>query len=102
MEIQMFSQLNQSNAKVREEFQKWRPSKIKDPEALCDDKDRCDGLKSQYNVSNKLLTWEKSRPTERQVRYDFACKDWTNKDNGKVFEMTPYPENFATCTCNYN
>merc|ERR1711993_218857 len=56
---------------------KWRPSKIKDPEALCDDKDRCDGLKSQYNVSNKLLTWEKSRVSERQVRYDFACKDWT-------------------------
>jgi len=81
---------------------KWRPSKIKDPEALCDDKDRCDGLKSQYNVSNKLLTWEKSRVSERQVRYDFACKDWTNKDNGKVFEMTPYPEDFATCTCNYN
>jgi len=81
---------------------KWKPSKIKNADTLCDNKDECDGLKTQYNVSNKLLTWTKSRPNPRQVQYDFACDDWTNKDNGKVFEMTPFPARTATCTCNYN
>ena len=32
----------------------------------------------------------------------FSCNDYTNKDSGKVFKMVPYPEDTATCTCNYN
>ena len=91
MEIQMSFRSNQSSARqkvspflshcdnpvlnytIKGGKPKWRPSKIKDPEALCDDKDRCDGLKTQYNVSNKLLTWEKSKGMTQQ--YDSSNYD---------------------------
>jgi len=81
---------------------KWKPTKIKDVDQLCAEKDQCDGLKNQYNVTNKLLEWTKTRNNPRQIQYDFNCKDWKNPENGKVFEMTPYPAKSATCTCNYN
>lgn len=79
---------------------KWKPSKIKYPEELCNPKEKCGQLKGQYNVTNKLLTWEKSN-IGRQTFYNFSCAEWTN-DNGKVFEMIPWPKDYVTCTCNYN
>jgi len=79
----------------------WKPNTIKGADTLCDEKDDCGSLKSQYNVSNKLLEWSKSQPTVRTTMFNFTCKPYTHT-NGKVFDMVPFPKDFATCTCNYN
>jgi len=81
---------------------KWKPNQIKGADTLCDDKEECDNVRSIYNLTNKLLDWTKTQVNERQIRFDFACNDYTNKDSGKVFKMVPYPADTATCTCNYN
>merc|ERR1719393_274728 len=74
---------------------KWKPSQIKGADTLCDDKEECDNVRSIYNLTNKLLDWTKTQVNERQIRFDFVCNDYTNKDSGKVFKMVPYPEDTA-------
>ena len=81
---------------------KWRPNQIRNAGSLCDEKEECENIRDKYNVSNKLLSWTKTQVNDRQIQFDFECADWTNKENGKVFEMYPYPVSKATCTCNYN
>jgi hypothetical protein len=81
---------------------KWRPNQIRDAETLCDEKEECGNIKHQYNLTNKLLSWEKTKVNDRQTVFNFTCADWTNKENGRTFEMTPYPKRSAICTCNYN
>ena len=49
----------------------WKPNTIKGADTLCDEKDDCGSLKSQYNVSNKLLSWSKSQPTVRTTMFNF-------------------------------
>jgi len=81
---------------------KWKPDAIRNADTLCDEKEECGNIREKYNVTNKLLSWDKTKINDRQIRFDFTCADWTNKENGKTFEMRPYPVDSATCTCNYN
>jgi hypothetical protein len=78
---------------------KWRPSKIKNAGDLCDPKEKCPQLKTMYNVTNKLLSWEK-HVEGRRTFYNFSCGDM--ESNGKTFKMMPYPTDYVTCTCNTN
>jgi len=78
---------------------KWKPNKIKNADDLCSAKEKCPQLKTMYNVTNKLLSWEKS-VVGRRTFYNFSCDDMEN--NGKVFAMIPYPTDYVTCTCNTN
>jgi hypothetical protein len=78
---------------------KWRPSKIKNADDLCNPKEKCPQLKTMYNVTNKLLSWEKS-VVGRRTFYNFTCDDM--ESNGKTFKMMPYPTDHVTCTCNTN
>jgi len=77
----------------------WRPNKIKDAGELCDAKEKCPQLKTMYNVTNKLLKWEKSIDGRRTF-YNFTCDNM--EQNGKNFAMMPYPTDHVTCTCNTN
>jgi hypothetical protein len=81
---------------------KWRPNQIRDAESLCDEKEECGNIRSKYNVTNKLLSWTKTKVNDRQTLFEFSCADWENTENNKVFEMYPFPVTSATCTCNYN
>ena len=38
---------------------------------------------------------------DRLLNQYFSCAPYTHT-NGKVFDMVPFPKDFATCTCNYN
>merc|ERR1712113_1058159 len=78
---------------------KWKPNKIKNADQLCEEKDDCGRVQDKYNVTNKLLSWTKEKDG-RSVHYTFACANM--KSNGKEFAMVPYPEDTATCVCNYN
>merc|ERR1712039_359483 len=78
---------------------KWKPNKIKNADELCDAKEKCPQLKTVYNVTNKLLSWEKS-VVGRRTFYNFTCDKYFR--DGKTFEMMPYPTDYVTCTCNTN
>ena len=55
------------------EVYKWRPSGIKNIDTLCDNKKvNCDNIEQKYNLSNKLLSWEKVQVNARQTRFDFS------------------------------
>ena len=41
------------------------------------------------------------RSNVQWLNYYFSCAPYTHT-NGKVFDMVPFPKDFATCTCNYN
>merc|ERR1712141_794974 len=78
---------------------KWKPTKIRNPEDLCNPKEKCPQLKTMYNITNKLLDVEKT--TEgRRTFYNFTCRDM--EQNGKTFAMIPFPKDHVTCTCNTN
>lgn len=78
---------------------KWKPNKIKNADDLCNAKEKCPQLKTMYNVTNKLLSWEKS-VDGRRTYYNFTCGDM--EQNGKTFKMKPFPTDHVTCTCNTN
>lgn len=78
---------------------KWSPSKIVNAGSLCDAKEKCPQLKTQYNVTNKLLSWDKSVDGRKTI-YNFSCANM--EDNGKTFKMKPYPTDTVHCTCNTN
>merc|ERR1712123_334824 len=40
---------------------KWRPNQIRDAETLCDEKEECGNIRTKYNVTNKLLSWTKTK-----------------------------------------
>jgi hypothetical protein len=77
----------------------WKPSKIKDAADLCTAKEKCPQLKTVYNVTNKLLSWEKSIEGRRTF-YNFSCADM--EKDGRTFAMIPFPTDYVTCTCNFN
>merc|ERR1712157_50995 len=78
---------------------KWNPSSIDGAGDLCEIKERCAKPQSLYNLTNKLLSYEKF--TEgRRIFYNFSCADMVTEN--RVFEMMPYPVDHVTCTCNFN
>ncbi|CBY08669.1 unnamed protein product [Oikopleura dioica] len=78
---------------------RWRPNTIRDAGSLCEVKERCQDPKKIYNLTNKLLSYEKTIDG-RRTWYNFSCDDMTS--NEKVFEMIPFPTDGVSCTCNFN
>ena len=65
-------------------------------------------LEQKYNLTvrtfsgENLLHYKREEVSKGQTRFSFLCDDWVNEENGKVFEMKPYPVNEIRCSCNYN
>ena len=45
---------------------------IQNADSLCDDKEECANIRDIYNVTNKLLSWQKTQVNDRQIRFDFT------------------------------
>ena len=51
---------------------KWKPNAFNDVDSICNPKPVCEDIHKQYNVSDKLLSWEKTEGINaRQTLYVF-------------------------------
>ena len=40
---------------------KWKPDTVSDVDTLCDEKEVCGNIREKYNLSEKLLSWKKTK-----------------------------------------
>merc|ERR1711892_1082323 len=75
---------------------KWRPNQIRDAETLCDEKEECGNIRTKYNVTNKLLSWTKSKVKTSIVRCVRKDKPKGDHENDEYYYEDMYSYDYET------